>query len=167
MFLKNNSEYQVTLLTRKGNVVINPGKTVHILERDIIKLNSLLTVLDENETNEKTVVAPEGNDLKGDANEPKADDENETNEKTVVAPEGNDLKGDANEPKADDENETDDESKDTKKVDDEKSDKTELEVLEEKLEKLKSAWENVKRPNKKAEIQEQIKQVQEEIAKLK
>ena len=51
--------------------------------------------------------------------------------------------------------------------DDEKSDKTELEVLEEKLEKLKSAWENVKRPNKKAEIQEQIKQVQEEIAKLK
>ena len=139
MFLKNNSEYQVTLLTRKGNVVINPGKTVHILERDIIKLNSLLTVVDENETNEETVVAPEGNDFKGDANEPKADDKSET----------------------------DDESKDTKKVDDEKSDKTELEVLEEKLEKLKSAWENVKRPNKKAEIQEQIKQVQEEIAKLK
>ena len=139
MFLKNNSEYQVTLSTRKGNVVINPGKTVHILERDIIKLNSLLTVVDENETNEETVVAPEGTDLKGDANEPKVDDKSET----------------------------DDESKDTKKVDDEKSDKTELEVLEEKLEKLKSAWENVKRPNKKAEIQEQIKQVQEEIAKLK
>ena len=139
MFLKNNSEYQVTLSTRKGNVVINPGKTVHILERDIIKLNSLLTVVDENETNEETVAAPEGNDLKGDANEPEADDKSET----------------------------DDESKDTKKVDDEKSDKTELEVLEEKLEKLKSAWENVKRPNKKAEIQEQIKQVQEEIAKLK
>ena len=139
MFLKNNSEYQVTLLTRKGNVVINPGKTVHILERDIIKLNSLLTVVDENETNDETVVVPEGNDLKGDTNEPEADGKSET----------------------------DDESKDTKKVDDEKSDKTELEVLEEKLEKLKSAWENVKRPNKKAEIQEQIKQVQEEIAKLK
>ena len=139
MFLKNNSEYQVTLLTRKGNVVINPGKTVHILERDIIKLNSLLTVVDENETNDETVVVPEGNDLKGDTNESEADGKSET----------------------------DDESKDTKKVDDEKSDKTELEVLEEKLEKLKSAWENVKRPNKKAEIQEQIKQVQEEIAKLK
>lgn len=139
MFLKNNSEYQVTLSTRKGNVVINPGKTVHILERDIIKLNSLLTVVDENETNEEAVEVPEGNDLKEDTNEPEADDESEIT----------------------------DESKDTKKVDDEKSDKTELEVLEEKLEKLKSAWENVKRPNKKAEIQEQIKQVQEEIAKLK
>ena len=44
---------------------------------------------------------------------------------------------------------------------------TELEILEKELNQLKTAWEQAKRPNKKAALQNQIKEIQEKINKLK
>lgn len=140
MFLKNDSNFQCGLRTKKEVLTIKPGEVVHVFDADIISLNSKLVQVTEEEA--EAIIKPTSN---------------QTPNKPVV------KKQDSEEGEQAKEGEGQDNGQGENKKDEPET----LESLENKLEELKTKWEQTSRPNKKEAIQKQIKEVQEKIDKLK
>lgn len=147
MFLKNDSKFQIGLRTRVNILTIRPNECVHILDKDIIDLNKNLRRISETEYNNwvnkstqlvNNSVEPEIS-VASQVNNPEENSNEHDNEKEEI----------------------------TENSNGESADLTELEILEKELNQLKTAWEQAKRPNKKAALQNQIKEIQEKINKLK
>lgn len=141
MFFKNDSEYRCSFRTKKEVHDLRPGDCVEVMEIDLLgEPNSVLVRITENEYNEWK------------------SNEHEDDKKVDIVPD----KKDEQEDKAEDTEEENKENADEDKTED-KEDEQEDKSLEEQLEDLKAEWEQAKRPNKKAQIAKQIKELQEKI----
>lgn len=142
MFFKNDSEYRCSFRTKKQVHDLKPGDCVEVMEMDLLgEPNSVLVRITENEYDEwkksGTVV-----------------------EDVVVDENGNELD---DQDKKEDKEEHKKQKPDDKKEEDDKKEQEPDMSLEQQLEDLKAQWEEAKRPNKKAQIAKQIKDLQEKI----
>lgn len=142
MFFKNDSEYRCSFRTKKEVHDLKPGDCVEVMEMDLLgEPNSVLVRITENEYNEWKKSGNVVEDIVVDENVDQTDveDKKEDNE--------------------------DDKKQDKKQEpDDKKEEKSwEEKSFEQQLEDLKAQWEEAKRPNEKAQIAKQIKDLQEKI----
>ena len=157
MFLKNDSNFQCGLRTKKEVLTIKPKEVVHVLDVDILTINSKLVKVSEKEYDEYL------KSLKTEqiVTQPIKEDSKESVKEEDQAQ--------VNEIKADSETNKKDEQEENKEAGEQQEDQTQaetLEALEAKLEELKNKWQQTTRPNKKEAIHKEIKEVQDKINKL-
>lgn len=142
MFFKNDSEYRCSFRTKKEVHDLKPGDCVEVMEMDLLgEPNSVLVRITENEYNEWKKSGNVVEDIVVDENVDQTDVD--------------DKKEDNGDDKKQDKKQEPDDKKEAKSWE-EKS-------FEQQLEDLKAQWEEAKRPNKKAQIAKQIKDLQEKI----
>ena len=176
MFLKNDSNFQCGLRTKKEVLTIRPQEVVHVLDADIININSKLVKVTERDYEEfikanKTEQVSEVSKTEEQANNPVPDKcancyedgKNPDQEKCERCNDPEDIKKDEQDIEAE---MTEGQTEDQAVVEGQENIET-LESLEAKLEALKTKWQEATRPNRKEAIQKQIKEVQEKINKLK
>lgn len=160
MFLKNESNFQCGLRTKKEVFTIYPGKAIHVLDADIISINSKLKKITEEEYE-----AILGNKVKKETSEQKPEEPKKDNEPVSDnLNENNQSLNDENDNESSKNNE--EENVPQEEVKNETTIE-ELPNLESRLEMLKKQWEQASRPKRKEILQKQIKEIQEKIAKLK
>lgn len=180
MFLKNDSNFQCGLRTKKEVLTIRPQEVVHVLDADIININSKLVKVSErdyeefikaNKTEQVALNLNEVSKNEEQVNNPVpdkcgncyADGKNPDQEKCERCNDPEATKKDEQNTEAE---MTEDQTEDQAVVEGQENIET-LESLEAKLEALKTKWQETTRPNRKEAIQKQIKEVQEKINKLK
>lgn len=156
MFLKNDSNFQCGLRTKKEVLTIRPQEVVHVLDADIININSKLVKVSEAEY--EAFLSKDSN------NEPQ-----DTQKSQAPSDAGQPVKEEQQgevEQKEEGQEEGQEESEEQKQEEQNQVDPESLESLQAKLEALKIKWQEASRPNRKEAIHKQIKEVQEKINKL-
>ena len=152
MFLKNDSNFQCGLRTKKEVLTIRPQEVVHVLDADIININSKLVKVTEAEY--EAFLSKDSN------NEP------QDTQKSQAPSDGEQSVKEEEQGEVEQKEEGQEESEEQKQEEQNQVDPESLESLEAKLEALKIKWQEASRPNRKEAIHKQIKEVQEKINKL-
>lgn len=158
MYLKNNSDFQCGLRTKKEVITIKPGEAVHVFDSDIIMLNSKLVQITEKEFEALQKIEEKKEVKKEEKKEDKEDQPKVSNE--GVDKGTSHAKDDIKENPELTNPEPEEKKDDTKE-------NPELIALEAKLNDLMEQWKQAEKASKKATLQGKIKKVQEDIAKLK
>ena len=168
MFLKNDSNFQCGLRTKKEVLTIAPGEIVPVLDADVITINSKLVRVSEEEYNEfvrnknnKQVTPPQQQVQQQE--QPQQQEQVQEQEQQEQVQE--DQQEQVQEEKQQEEQneqvvENNNESETEQQVDT-------IESLEGKLEDLKTQWQQASRPRRKEAIQKEIKEIQDRLNKLR
>ena len=168
MFLKNDSNFQCGLRTKKEVLTIMPGQIVHVLDADIIALNSKLVKVTEQEYNtsikQEQVKHDEPIQVQVELqqnNQQVYEQKEEVEEQVEEQKQDEEQKEEVEEQKEDEQQKEDEEQTELQ------PEQLSVEALEAKLEDLKVQWQQTSRPRRKEAIQKEIKQVQEKLNKLR
>lgn len=162
MFLKNDSKFQVGLRTKKQLLTFAPGQIEHVLDSDIISINSKLVKVSEEEYNNyignsKTLEVPSNAQKHDVFTEPVNDIQ-----KDNITSDGQDNDNITNSEQNLEQNEIS--SKDTPNQDQKEiQTNNDNSNLVHKLEKLKIQWQNTNNAKKKETIAKQIKELSKKI----
>ena len=197
MFLKNTSEFQCGLRTKRETLTIYPGKAVHVLDVDVITINSKLVKITEEEYNElmsnkgkcsqeqQSDTANTADLNNSNDSVEQQEDSLQTNTDEACAAEQTqqteqEQQGEQEQQDDNSQEQTSDEQEAAQQeaFEQEQQDDTnvssqniqtvnELPQLEAEVERLKKLWEQANRPKRKETLQKQIKAIQEKINKLK
>jgi hypothetical protein len=170
MFLKNDSNFQCGLRTKKEVLTIMPGQIVHVLDADIISLNSKLVKVTEEEYNNSIKQEQVKHDepiqvqVELQQNNQQVDEQKEQVEQQVEEQKQDEEQKEQVEEQAEEQVE---EQKEDEEQTESQPEQLSVESLEAKLEDLKIQWQQTSRPRRKEAIQKEIKRVQEKLNKLR
>lgn len=188
MFLKNTSEFQCGLRTKRETLTIYPGKAVHVLDVDVITINSKLVKITEEEynalINERSTSQQQPDAQQAEQLQENSTDASTSQSQDVITEEQTEEQAEQQaeeqieqqtEQPAEEQTEeqieqqAEEQAEESTNVEQHQDNQTPdtLPRLEAELERLKTLWEQANRPKRKETLQKQIKAIQEKINKLK